>query len=242
MNYHHHPVLSFHRAGWRMVLPVIMAAAIAVSGCQSGDSSSDTKVLGHGSHLVHPVVTDPVSGEPLDNGKYRLIVKGADDETDIEHRGVTDAQGHTAPVRLESAEDAERVSARAVYGEGKYSEQFRLLTASGEPVTDKGYVIRMSDGSVFVGYPDAQGYTAELFKDTPVQLQIAVRRFDNAPGWREQARVVNETVEAMTPDERVYIFQRLLDAAKASADPDGLLFDSEDIKQMKLKAQRLVND
>lgn len=235
MNDDHHPTSSLHRKNWRMMLTVVVTTAIAISGCQSSDS-----ILGHGSHLVSPVVTDPVSGEPLDNGKYRLIVKGADDKTEIDQLGVTDAQGRTASVRLESKEDIERVSARAVYGEGEYSDYFQLVTPSGKSVTDKGYVMRMSDGSVFVGHVDSQGKTAEIYKETPIKIQMTTRSFDNAPGWREQARIVNKTVEPMSQQERVQIFQSLLEDAQESTAPDTLLFDVKDIKKMTLQAQHPI--
>ncbi|WCE06285.1 hypothetical protein [Pseudoxanthomonas sp. JBR18] len=189
-------------------------------------STAPATPVGVGPRMVQPVVLDPVSGEPLVRGRYRLVVK-AQGEEQVDMRGVTDVQGHTVPVRLPQQAAADALQVRPTYGQGAYNAQFHLTLPSGKPNSGVVYQVRFSDGSVFVGRADAQGNTAELLKPTALDTRLRVLNVERMPDWQVEARLANASVTATTADARTKALLRLFEQASEAGTGAGRLFDGE---------------
>jgi hypothetical protein len=153
------------------------------------------------------VTQQPWAGKP-----YRVSIY-AGDKSVGDYEGLTDAEGHTLTLRFPQPVADKDVAARPVIGSGGFKAFFKLVGRGSE--TMKGLVYFFSfGGRVFVGMSDDLGNTAEVLSKDPgaVETRIYGREADMPPTWREDAAILNRTIEAQTPEERI----ALLDQAMAN--------------------------
>jgi hypothetical protein len=157
----------------KIALIAALMAFSALSGCTASRSA-----IGAGAYRYQFVLNDPHLGTRWPHHPYALMVDGyplpfAREGKGI-YRGVTDAQGRTARVRLDAniPRDKWRILERV--GDGPIGQTFQMVSASGAPLADHAYqmVICSTPAVTHTGYTDAQGYVAYAASLEEAELRV----------------------------------------------------------------------
>ncbi|NMV40936.1 tetratricopeptide repeat protein [Ralstonia insidiosa] len=158
------------------------------------DWIAPTATLGRGAQVHQFVLTDPSTGKPMPNARYRLFLPGhtiagkppKKDENDSVIFGTTDGAGRTAKVRLPKRYPAARWILNPVIGQGEFGESFHLVgTSSGDPMGGYPYLLDVTDEYLICGRANAGGYSyyAQSRESRAVQLDIDMQFTPEDYAW-----------------------------------------------------------